>query len=116
METKFPITTTQREAFLNFIMDYPLVIRTLQSEFPADQVCHRAMILADLVEQFLLPEPLVEIDRAILKASIEKSDWLNEYEGKSDAARARRPVQLRTLRECAEKLEPFGIEVVHIPR
>lgn len=109
-------TDEQREAFLDFMHDFPRVIRTLP-EFPADQVCHRAMILSDHMEDYEVPDvsELTDIDRAILKAAIEKSDWLNPYEGQSDASRNRKPEQMRILRACADNLDRIGIEVEIMP-
>lgn len=104
----------QREAFLYFIADYPRVIRTVTG-FPADQVCHRAMILNDAMEQFCVPAELTEIDRAILQASIEHSDWLEPFAGQSEQSKKRYAKKLEALRECAARLESIGIEVSHIP-
>jgi len=104
----------EREAFLDFLHDFPRVIRTI-TQFPADQVCHRAMILADTMEDYTVPAELNEIDNAILKAAIEKSDWLNPYDGQSDASRKRKPEQMRALRACSANLEKIGIEVDFIP-
>ena len=105
----------QREAFSNFIDDYPLVIRTLQHRFPADQVCERAMVMQDMMEQFCVPKVLSAIDRAILKAAVEDNDWLEPYQGQSEASKARKPRQLEVLRECAKRLESIGIEVDRLP-
>lgn len=105
----------QREAFLNFIGDYPLVIRTFEGQYPCDHICERAMVLTDEMEQFSVPAELTALDRAILKASVEKNDWLEDYPDKSDQARRRRPKQLAALRDCASRLESIGIEVDHIP-
>jgi len=104
----------QREAFLFFIADYPRVIRTV-TDFPAEQVCYRAMVLNDAMEQFCVPAELTDIDRAILKASIEKSDWLEPFEGQSEQSKKRYQKKLVVLRECAARLESIGIEVTHIP-
>lgn len=113
-EIKLAKTMEEREAFLLFLDDFPLVIRSV-TQFPADQVCHRAMILADTMEGYTVPAELDEIDKAILKAAIEKSRWLDPYEGQSDASRNRKPQKLSTLRACAVNLETIGIEVDFIP-
>lgn len=107
-------TLEEREAFLDFLHDFPRVIRTV-TEFPPDQVCHRAMILADTMEDYTVPADLNEIDKAILKAAIEKSDWLNPYEGQSDESLNRKPKQMTALRACAANLDAIGIEVNFIP-
>lgn len=109
------LSDLQREAFSNFIDDYPLVIRTLQNRYPAHQVCERAMVMQDMMEQFCIPKELTEIDRAILKAAVEDNDWLEPYEGQSEASNARRPRQLEVLRECAKRLEAIGIEIDRLP-
>ncbi|EDL48248.1 hypothetical protein [Erythrobacter sp. SD-21] len=111
----FAMSDMQREAFANFIDDFPLVIRSLQHRYPADQVCERAMVMQDMMEQFCVPKELTQIDRAILKAAIEDNDWLEPYEGQSEASKARRPRQLEVLRECAKRLEGIGIEVDRMP-
>lgn len=101
----------QQEAFLDFIDDFPVVIRTFLHYFPADQVCSRAMILKDEIETGEIEIELTDIDRAILKAAVEKSDWLEPYEGQSDESRNHQPRRLEVLRACAAKLETVGIEV-----
>lgn len=113
-EIKLAHSMEEREAFLMFLDDFPLVIRSV-TQFPADQVCHRAMILADTMTDYTVPADLNDIDKAILKAAIEKSKWLDPYEGQSEASRNRRPLQLKTLRACSANLETIGIEVDFIP-
>lgn len=113
-EIKLANSMEEREAFLDFIHDFPRVIRTV-TQFPADQVCYRAMVLADAIEDYMVPAELTEIDKAILKAAIEKSDWLNPYEGQCDASRARKPERMKALRACSASLENIGIEVDFIP-
>jgi hypothetical protein len=58
---------------------------------------------------------LTDLDRAILKASVERSAWLEPYEGQSNASKDRKGLQLKALRECARRLETLGIEVDHLP-
>lgn len=108
----------QQECFSNFLDDYPLVIRSLNDQpFAPDLVCERAMELADMMETRDLPpeEEMCDLTKAILKASIEKNDWLEPYEGQSDAARDRLPEMRRTMRECAAILEAHGIEIESMP-
>ncbi len=112
---QLPMKSIEREAFLDFLSDYPRVIRTLQGEFPCDELCERAMVLTDLMEQRMVPDPLSPIDRAILKASIEKSDWLEPYAGQSKASKAHKIKQMAALRQCANLLEMIGVEVDHLP-
>lgn len=112
------LTELQRECFSNFLDDYPLVILSLADQpHPAHEVCRRAMELADLMETGDLapPEEMCDLTKAIYQASVEKNDWLDPYEGQSDASRNRKPDQMRTIRECAAILEANGIEVRNLP-
>lgn len=112
------LTEIQRECFSNFLDDYPLVIRSLADQpFAPDKVCERAMELADHMEtgEIVPAEELDDLTKAIYQASVEKNDWLDPYEGQSEASRNRHPTQMRTIRECAAILEANGIEVRNIP-
>lgn len=106
-----PLDEEEREALLDFIDDFPVVIRTFLHHYPADQICERAMFLKDEIESGEIEIELTDIDRAILKAAVEKSDWLEPYEGQSDESRDHQPRRLAVLRQCAAKLETVGIEV-----
>ncbi|USM11506.1 hypothetical protein vBCbaSRXM_61 [Citromicrobium phage vB_CbaS-RXM] len=112
------LTELQRQCFQNFLSDYPLVIRSLYgSSYQPHEVCERAMELADMMETGDLPDTveMCDLTKAIFKASIERNDWLEPYEGQSDASRARRPEEMQALRECAAILEGYGIEIDFIP-
>lgn len=110
------LTTMQRECFHDFLDDTPRVIEVFDgSQWRPSEVCQAAMELSAEMEDFSVPAELTELHRAILKASVEKSGWLNDYEGKSEAAHNRRPDQMRTLRECAARLDSIGIEVNFMP-
>lgn len=117
MPTLFTATNMQRECFLDFLADYPRVIQTLEGgEWPCADICFRAMVLDDLMQDHEVPRHLSDLDKAIMKAAVEKSRWLEDYKGITDWGKGRVPEKLTVLRECAKLLEGIGIEVDFLPK
>jgi hypothetical protein len=57
-------------------------------------------------------EPLTDLDKAILRVSVENSTWLYPY---GEFRPEYMATAKKTLRDLAAKLEMFGIEVNHLP-
>jgi hypothetical protein len=106
----------QRECFLDFLSDYPRVIKTLEGgKWTCPDICYRAMVIDDLMIAHEVPAERSDLDNAILQAAIEQSQWLEEYEGMGEWGKGRVPAKLQALRDCAKLLDGIGIEVNFLP-
>lgn len=122
--TMIPLEIKEAEAImwgLGQIVNYPnrgVLSETDPLAVLLDEGYDRAAIMKAGNELFSIPydkwikDPLTDLEKSILRVCVENSTWVGTYAEKSphllNDAKA-------TLRSLAKKLEPFSIEVNHIP-
>lgn len=124
MMTRTPLTGKEGEALLfglAIVMDEPdrvpdragdPLTALFSDGFTRDQIMAAGPRLHEFAFDDFIEEPLSDVEKAILRVCVENTTWLQPY---IDTRPELLGIAKKTLRDLAAKLEPFGIEISHIP-
>lgn len=108
MET---IADKEMEALLFVMDDTAVMMEALGSIHGMIPVVLSLERLRPQIEARRMPEIEDDVDRAIIRFVIERSDWLDSYRASERAKPHDVEEAMETMRQLARRFEPLGVEV-----